>query len=512
VKKLVLMWMLVLIAACQNGARPEESTAAVPTPTPNPKHYMVSAGEVGNGGHGRIKNGRVYLMDLLEVGVEERDAWYDTVHNPFANFVAVRERVKRSIPEELPVDEVAIQLTYLSHRDPVLATTLLEAISLYKWEIIDEEFKVLPLDGNIIESGEGDIVLIANRRGRTVHISRPMLKRMNILHRGALVIHEVVSALIPPKKVTLADGTETFKQDSLRGREITGLFYSKKLDGIKTDAGLGMFLSPGEIPYSDSVPLAVSRDNVVAGSFLTYGKGGQRANLGEGVLGLVGPVHLEYRSAGEPIAQVFDFERRYDQDRDIQKVCGQWYDRIQTLNHLAIDVVYAPTAHYKLYELSFQNYVEGKENKQYLAHREITGRRVIGYDSFFADSTIRNDLQLSRLSLQAYPGKEKYAKAIETNHQAFLKDCEERLPVSVLNTFGEILPFQAIAIALSKESFRNRAADELMVLSVYRGTIERRLKATDLDPDERRQLEKDLVEADEMIKRHVEKTNAGRKL
>lgn len=524
-KAIVVLMLLLLVTGCNSALTPVaamESSPGAGAGTSNGKVTYFSQGEVGNGGHGKIINGRVYLMDLVEVGMVEpeyNDYIPDWVKK-HGHFEPTRKRIKEALgTEELPLDEITEVILSISQKDPLVANTLLDAMKLYRWVIIDEEFKLLPLDGNIIENKEGDIVLLANRRGRTVHISRPYLRRMNKKHQGALVIHEVTCPLVPPRKVMTADGSEMYAQDSARGREITGLFYTLRNESSFGFQGFARYLSPAEFPFISGAP-NLDDNTVTSSNFekITYGP---HSDLGEGVLSVLGPVHLEYKVAGKRHNETFrfDFDEDYStREGKVKRACSLWYENESgTLipDRVGIDVVFEPKGDFGVHQLKFAEYYDGKEVKQYLKHEKIDERRVAFLDFFFSGRDTVANVQSAMLEQKAYPGKPKYVEALNTARENFLKDCNSRMVINVYDSFIKIMPVQGFATKMKKEHYvdyhKNIELNHLRVLGVYQGVIEDGLKRPDLDADERRNLEGDLERANRMVERQRQKAIAEQK-
>jgi len=522
-KQLVVIGLCLTLMACQK-AQPLQGSdqSAGPTSVPERKQpIFVSQGEVGNGGHGKIIKGRVYLMDLVEVGVldsEEREV--PTWVKEMGDFSETRKRVELALKnKELPLDLITQRMTSIGRQDPLLASTLLEAMALYKWEIIDQEFKLLPLDGNILENKEGDLVLIANRRGRTVHLSRPYLKLMNSNHQAALVFHEVISPLLPLKEIVAADGTRSLRQDGARAREITGFFFSEAFWKIAENVGFSQQISADELPILGK-EIDPWRTHVTSSFLSRENRFKGKGDLAPDVQAVMGPIRLEYRVNGRE--EVYRFDRNqgwHSIEKEAEKACFAWYESVRdnqrNSSSMAVDVVFEADSESDIYQLKFFEYTEGSETKQVIRHEKIATKKVLPYSPFYASTDLTNDITMGELRLKAYPGKEKYRLENEANREKFQKDCVKRMKHSIADAFIDLLPLSGMSTLSSKKSMihwdENAEEEGLGVLYLHRSIVERNLKKNDLDADEKQQLEEDLKEADRMIEKQIEKVKAKQK-
>jgi hypothetical protein len=234
------------IVACGNsgGPSPASPGAAVPGKRPG-----MATGEVGNGEHGVFVNGKVYSLDLVEAGIEEK---------PYFRFAFLEARLsawnsnylsrvrKKFQGQAFPIDKLALKLHDLSSVDPLLALAVLQTIEMYHWHIIPKDLSLLPLAGGIVNYREGEVVLIANRRGRSIYLAGPFWNLMDPANQVAAMIHEAIYALIKPRPDPQSrDPRVFFTQDSVRVRELTHLLFEKDLFDP------AFIINPGELPFLD---------------------------------------------------------------------------------------------------------------------------------------------------------------------------------------------------------------------------------------------------------------------
>jgi hypothetical protein len=181
---------------------------------------------VGNGGDGyRHEDGKVYLLDLLEAGVEKEPFFGELPVNP--GFLA---RVKTSISflEALEAELVAKKLTEISAMSPVLARSLLKAMEMHSWSLVSYSLSDIPDEDTNLEIDPKKLVQVAIRRNSGVKISRDAWKDMDQANRSALPFHEAAYALLPLQCET-GRHHRRCRQESVRAREIVGYLFSRQI-------------------------------------------------------------------------------------------------------------------------------------------------------------------------------------------------------------------------------------------------------------------------------------------
>lgn len=219
-KSLILALVAILLAGC---GRP----GALST-----QHGDGAAfAEVGNGGHGVVHGGKVYLVDLVEAGVETAAQVGDREpQHPF-NFAGQLKEGSLVNNDDagkplFPYAEVGAKLAQIDHHDRVLAMALLETMRMYQWNMVDRDLSKLPLRGGILNLAEGSVQLIANRRGRSIYLSLPLFRLMDPAHRAATILHEALYALIKPVRIEKEKAAQ-LTQNAPRVREIVGYLFSQ---------------------------------------------------------------------------------------------------------------------------------------------------------------------------------------------------------------------------------------------------------------------------------------------
>ena len=192
----------------------------------------------------------MYSLDLVGKPVSRRKAFFGfdflETRLPAWNSLYLY-RVRRKFQgQNFPIDKLALKLHDISKVDPLLALAVLQTIEMYHWHIIPRDLRLLPLAGGIVDYHEGEVVLIANRRGRSIYLAGPLWKLMDAANQTAAIIHEAIYALIKPRPDPSSKDPRVFlSQDSVKVREVTHLLFEKDLFDP------GFVINPGELPFLD---------------------------------------------------------------------------------------------------------------------------------------------------------------------------------------------------------------------------------------------------------------------
>ena len=199
---------------------------------------------VGNGGDGVIVGNHIYVLDLVEAGVEE---------NPFFNEeIQIDTEIQRRLEvvfskiPNMPVNLLARKFSEIKALDRILGLALLKTAKMYHWRLINEKFTDNQDENRILDYDPQDIVHLAKRNSRTARLQKEFWNdsRLNDSHRVALVTHEIVSALV---------------QDILRTQEITGYLFTEDLASNGREGLMEMIR--GSLPLFESPVESVREQN-----------------------------------------------------------------------------------------------------------------------------------------------------------------------------------------------------------------------------------------------------------
>lgn len=200
--------------------------------------FAYAGKEGGNGGNGLLLNGHVYLLDLVQAGLEEK------VFEPTpqcANQPDLTERLARTLDQtRMPLQLISAKICEIKARYPLYARLLLSAIELYDWRFVNTFLNDTDDDDSDVAEAPGQHVQLAVRSERTIRLASRYWPYLSPTHQAALVIHEAVYATSPvvnsdlplphPKPYDQYEGVSYYKmQDSRVVRDIVGLFFDGDL-------------------------------------------------------------------------------------------------------------------------------------------------------------------------------------------------------------------------------------------------------------------------------------------
>lgn len=208
-----------------------------------------SGKDVGNGGDGFIdENGKIHVLDLVESGVED-DPYLSEEIEPIP-FIEQRVRFALQLVPDAPVALLSRKISQVYNLDQLMAYNLLYALESYTWkptrkgklkEVRDEssvleladdifgDFSVQPPTDDSIGVLDKNHVQLAIRREKAIHYGFDYWKKdLNDFGRAALILHELVYAMMPPETIN-ANGKTYQLQSSYEARSIVGYLFSREL-------------------------------------------------------------------------------------------------------------------------------------------------------------------------------------------------------------------------------------------------------------------------------------------
>ncbi|MCM2279674.1 MAG: hypothetical protein NDJ89_16490 [Oligoflexia bacterium] len=183
--------------------------------------------EVGNGGQGVVLGDRLFLLDLVESGMEssvfiDSSAEADSVIDGI-----FRDRLTAAFREleDLPLALVLRKFEEIRRIDEPLSFALLLAAEKLRWAPVETELEAIPDRAGVVAVSRYEVVQLAVRAGRSVRVYLPGWRRLDPSNRAALLVHELVYALMKPNR--RSDGFS--EQEGIRAREITAYLFSSDL-------------------------------------------------------------------------------------------------------------------------------------------------------------------------------------------------------------------------------------------------------------------------------------------
>lgn len=221
--------------------------------------------DVGSGGAGILKDGKLYLLDLFEIGLEE----------PAIDFTIKEDQdvlVRAAAMPHFGSEEqklFAKKITEIRRVAPRFANVLLLAMSKYQWYLVDTPLALIK-EETPLDLSKFEMVQIANRLENRIRIYRPYWEILTPLNRVALVIHELVYSIHRP--VMVSREKAAFSVDAVRVRSIVAWALSSELTKSSLEAVEQITLfSANASRLRDSYLLNLDEDVAILNGYLDMG-------------------------------------------------------------------------------------------------------------------------------------------------------------------------------------------------------------------------------------------------
>jgi hypothetical protein len=174
----------------------------------------------GNGGDALLINGKPYLLDLVEHGIE-KSPYFDSkvaivsdvdqgVEKAFTSFSVPKQLLKEKLSELYATDEAA-------------AIGIVGTMVMYDWSLVDTPLVDINDVNSPLEFPAQNLVQLAVRLDRSISIRKDLWEKLDDANKTALLFHEALYALVLPQD----DGSGKTKfQDSGLAREMVGELFS----------------------------------------------------------------------------------------------------------------------------------------------------------------------------------------------------------------------------------------------------------------------------------------------
>ena len=231
--------------------------------TLNAAHAAPGGDVIGNGGDGVVIEGQLYLLDLVEFG-NFKLPYFDPNSRAESSDLAVLKSISH-----LPVDHslLARKIGEIRALSPLLADSLLQAIRMYTWRLVSYELVDVGDENTVVNLPRTQIAI---RSRKAIMIFENELLRLNDANRVALILHEMIYAMITPVKTRAASRLE-YQQSSV-AREINSYLFTESLRS-EGHAGLRKLFSIGSsdrtyLPlYDDSIGIPLTSQSLVTDEF-----------------------------------------------------------------------------------------------------------------------------------------------------------------------------------------------------------------------------------------------------
>lgn len=158
-------------------------------------HPLISqAGRDSGGGGGVIRGNSVYVVDLVEAGVENSPFFDDSIpENPdFSKQISAALKNVPNVPVALISRKLNEIYTQFDHFIPIEVILMMQT---YRWQMLDFSLVHIPDETPVVDVPVADQVQLAARVGGAVKLDKKLWSRLNPAHKAALIIHEALYAL-----------------------------------------------------------------------------------------------------------------------------------------------------------------------------------------------------------------------------------------------------------------------------------------------------------------------------
>lgn len=154
--------------------------------------------EGGGGGGGVIDGGNIYVVDLVEAGVE-KSPYFDSSVNANPDFSKRIAKALQNLPN-VPVDLLSQKLEEIyQNYDHALPLEILQMFELFSWQMVDFSLVHIPDENPVVDIAPTAQVQLASRTRRTLKLDSNAWAKLNPANRVALIIHEAIYSLVKTK-------------------------------------------------------------------------------------------------------------------------------------------------------------------------------------------------------------------------------------------------------------------------------------------------------------------------
>jgi hypothetical protein len=153
---------------------------------------------LSNGNEGVGESEQVFLLDLVEWGVEKTATFNPEIKEGMPLFEELRSRVLNKLDgvvDEKAVDILVYKIAEVSRVAPYIAFQILAVLEQMDWRLVNMPLETILGIPSPIKLGEKS-VLIANRHHRVVRIHRKTFEKMDLINQAALILHEATSPIL----------------------------------------------------------------------------------------------------------------------------------------------------------------------------------------------------------------------------------------------------------------------------------------------------------------------------
>ncbi|MBC7740620.1 MAG: hypothetical protein H7061_00380 [Bdellovibrionaceae bacterium] len=205
----------------------------------------------GNGGDGILMNSKMYLLDLVENGVEEANSSDIAYSNSFFEKEVKSWADAQAV--EVPQREIVNKLGEIHRKNSVMAYVILLTIKKLDWAFVNLPLKNIKDEGPYNISLQNDLVQLAIRVNKTIQVYKVGWKQMDARNQTALIFHEAIFSLVNPDRTELG-----LSMSAPRVRRIIGFLFSQKIETYSLDEMLSIEAPELRLQAYENKPMNVS--------------------------------------------------------------------------------------------------------------------------------------------------------------------------------------------------------------------------------------------------------------
>lgn len=178
-----------------------------------PKAY---AGTETHGGDGVYLNGNLYLLDLVEEGVQSSPYVEDL--EPLEGLEEKLEKQFKRL-DDVPTRMVAQKITELFKHSHSLGLRFVYGIMSHRWISVDHVLVDVPDEDSVLDFQNLELEQLAIRRASAIRISSQSWSKLDDFNKAALIVHEIA--------YFLAD-------NSPAARDFTGVVFAEPISDVSS--------------------------------------------------------------------------------------------------------------------------------------------------------------------------------------------------------------------------------------------------------------------------------------
>ncbi len=178
----------------------------------------------GNGGNAVLVDGKLYLLDLVEAGVQSHP-YLKGANDSGSEAARFRKRADwRFGFNQFAPSTVQVFKSELAAMPPLVRDQFLAVFDLYQWRILDLPLQEVKGVKSPLDLSKTTVYQVAYRRDSAIMINKKIWDQLDSANQVALMLHEIVYAMLRPQP----NGDGTFVQESWDARLIVGDFFSSQ--------------------------------------------------------------------------------------------------------------------------------------------------------------------------------------------------------------------------------------------------------------------------------------------